>query len=181
MAKCNSLSIDVNGLYKAIQDECYILLNDVASKVVEGFQLYIVSDGAGRIQWRENAASEFKILSDRLTNDIIEIKVGMREGLESDAWNSFYAAQIMVALYGNHGPLYTKPGEITFHDHMESMDESHAQSVWALPDGFNWPDPHPEKMLENVMKITKTYFQDGINRLLSNINFYDYVYVTAGG
>ena len=65
MAKCNQLSIDVAGLYKAVQDECYILLNDVAAKIIEGFQLFIVSDGAGRVKWRENAAAEFKILSER--------------------------------------------------------------------------------------------------------------------
>ena len=73
MATCNELSIDVNGLYKAIQDECFILLNDVAAKVVEGFQLFIVSDGAGRTKWRENAAKEFKILSDKITDDVVEL------------------------------------------------------------------------------------------------------------
>ena len=181
MVKCNTLSIVVNGLWYAIQNECYILLNDVAAKVIEGFQLYIVSDGAGRTAWRENAASEFKILSERMTDEIMEFEVGIRESLASEAWNSFYAAQIMVALYGNHGPLFTKPGEITFHDHMESLDISKAVSEYALPDGFNWPDPHPEDMLKNVMKITKTYFRDGVNALLRNINFYDYVHVTAGG
>ena len=178
METCNQISIDVNGLYKAIQDECFILLNDVAAKVVEGFQLFIVSDGAGRTKWRENAAKEFKILSDKITDDVVELQVGVRDNLESEAWNSFYAAQIMVALYGNHGPLYTKPGEMTFHDHMESIDVSGAQSVWALPQEFNWDDPHPEKMLSNVMKVTTHYFQDGMKTLINKINFYDYVYVT---
>ena len=178
MAKCNSLSIDVNGLYRAIQNECLILINDVAAKIIEGFQLFIVSDGAGRIKWRENAAAEFKVLSEKQTDEIIEMQVGIRDTLENESWGSFYLAQVMVALYGNHGPLYTKPGEVTFHNHMEDLAESQAKSVWALPDGFNWPDPHPEKMLENVMKITKTYFRDGVNAILRSINFYDYVYVT---
>ena len=181
MAKCNSLSIDVSGLFMAIQNECYVQLNDVADKIIEGFRLFIVSDGAGRVQWRENAASEFKILSEKMAEDIMEFQVGIRDTIENESWGSFYIAQIMVALYGNHGPLYTKPGEITFHDHMESFAESHAQSEYALPDGFNWPDPHPEKMLENVMKITKQYFKDGVKSLFRNINFYNYVHVTAGG
>lgn len=182
MKRCNQLSIDVNGLFKAIQDECFILLNDVADKVVEAMRLYIVSDGAGRLQWRENAAAEFKVLSDKVASDIVEVQLGIRDNMADEAWHSFYAAQIMVALFGNHpgSGLTTKPGEITFHDHMESLYESQASYVWRLPDGFNWPDPEFNKILGNVMKMTQTYFKDGVNALLRNINFYDYVHVTAG-
>jgi len=175
----NTLSIDVNGLWMAIQNECYVLLNDVAAKIIEGFQLYIVSDGAGRIKWRENAAKEFKILSEKMSDDMMEMTLGVHEDLETEAWTSFYYAQIMVALFGNyHGSmLTTKPGEITFHDHMETFDESHAETVWTLPAGFNWPDPGADKMLKNVMKITEDYFKTGLSEILRNINFYDYVYV----
>lgn len=183
MTRCNTISIDINGLFRAIQSECYVQLNDVAQKVIDGFQLYILSDGAGRADWKENAAKEFKVLSEKITNDVIEMQVGIREDLASEAWHSFYAAQIMVALFGNHPPsggMKTKPGEITFHDHMESMDESHAKTVWTLPEGYNWPDPQADKMLENAMKMTRTYFADGLKRVLDGINFSDYVIVTAG-
>lgn len=177
MTKCNQQSVDVNGLFSAIQNECYLLLNDVADRIIKEFQEYIVANGAGRTFWRMNAAAEFKVLSEKITPDLIEMKLGEPENLASEAWHSFVAAQMMVALFGNHGPLYTKPGEITFHNHMEDMNESKAQSVWKLPDGFNWEDPHPEKILANILKTTKTYFQDGVQELLRNINFYDYVYV----
>ena len=176
MAQCNSLSIDVAGLYTAIENECYLLQNDVADKIIEGFQLFIVSDGAGRVQWRENAAAEFKVLSEKQTDDIMEMEVGIRDTIENESWGSFYLAQVMVALYGNHGPLYTKPGEIVFVDHMENFGESNAKSVKALP-GLSWDDPHPEQMLENVMKITEKYFRSGVKALLRNINFADYVHV----
>jgi len=75
----NTLSIDVNGLWMAIQNECYVLLNDVAAKIIEGFQLYIVSDGAGRIKWRENAAKEFKILSEKMSDDMMEMTLGVQK------------------------------------------------------------------------------------------------------
>ena len=60
---------------------------------------------------------------------------------------------------------------------MEACDESHAETVWTLPEGFNWPDPGADKMLKNVMKITEDYFKTGLSEILRNINFYDYVYV----
>lgn len=179
MVRCNSISIDVDSLYKAIQDECYQLLNAVADRIITEFRQYIISDGAGRTKWREHAASEFRVLSENIASDIMEFQVGISDTLESEAWGSFYAAQIMVALYGNHGPHFTKPGEITFHDHMESLAESHAQGVYELPPGFNWLDPHADKMLENAMKKAKQQFKDGVKALLRNINFYDYVYVTG--
>lgn len=181
MVPCNKLYIDVDGLYSALQNECFVMLNDVADQIVKYFGQAIHEGGAGRHKWRDNAAKEFKVLSDKIAKDMIEVKVGLREGLEAEARSSFYAAQIMVALYGNHGPLYTKPGEMTFHDHMEDMRESEAKSVWALPSGFNWADPDAEHMLENGMKQVRTYFKNELRRILRSINFSDYVHVTGSG
>lgn len=177
MASCNTIYIDIDGQMKAIQNECFVMLNAVADKVVEEFGKAIIGGGAGRTKWRENAAKEFKVLSDSISADMIEVKVGLREGLESEARSSFYAAQIMVAQFGNHGLQYTKPGEMTFHDHMESIDESHAKSVWALPSGYNWADPHPEKMLENIFKMTRQIFMDGLHVAFNAVRFSDYVQV----
>ena len=181
MAKCNSLYIDVAGLYYEIQNRCYLLLIDVAEKIIKEFGEYIVEAGAGRPLWRRNAASEFKIISDNITRDVISLEVGMPEGLEAEAWTSFYAAQIMVALYGNHPPgggYYTRPGDITFHEQMENFDQSDPDSgVRRLPEGWNWDDPHPEKMLENSMKRVKQYFMDGISKILDGLNIANYVHV----
>lgn len=133
MAECKHLEIDVAGLMNAIQNECYILLNDIADKIIEGFGLYIVSDGAGKVLWREHAASEFKILSEKISEDIMEFEVGIRDTLENESWGSFYAAQIMVALWGNHPPIYSKPGETVFDDDMESFIGSNAQTSYPIP------------------------------------------------
>lgn len=180
MTRCNTIQIDVDGLMRAIQNECFVMLNVIADKIVKDFGQAIMENGAGRTKWKENAANEFKVLSDRIADDVVEIKVGLREGQDTEAMSSFYAAQIMVALFGNHGPLYTKPGELTFHDHMETIDESRATTVWPLPEKFNWPDPHPEKMLENIFKNTKKLFKDGLAEALRSINFSDYVQVSGG-
>ena len=177
MNTCNQLSIDVEGLFKAIQDECYALIWKTAELIKVEFAAYIAIGGAGRNIWREHAAKEFNIISATMANDLVEAKLGLPENIESEARFDNYLAQIMVAVYGNHGPLYTKPGQITFHDHMEDRRRSEAKSVWALPEGFNWEDPQANKMLETAMKIIGTYFKDGVNSLLRNINFYDYVYV----
>lgn len=179
MAGCNSLWIDTDGLQRAIQNECFIVLNEVADKIIKQFGRAIIEHGAGRTKWRENAAKEFKVLSDKISSDMVEVVVGQRDGIETEAWSSFYAAQIMVALFGNHGPLKTKPGELTFHDHMESIEESHASTVWDLPEKFNWEDPHPENMLNNIFLTTKKLFDDGLRKAIRSIRFSDYLMVSG--
>ena len=180
MASCNSLYIDVDGLMAALQKACLDMLNEVAEIIIKVFGNAIIAGGAGRTKWRENAAKEFQKISTSVSIDMIEMKLGMREGLESAASSSNYAAQIMVALFGNHGPLYTKPGQTTFHNHMESRDESRATSVWALPAGYNWTDPHPEQMLDNAMKQAEQYFKDGLQQAYDSVNFSDFVIVSGG-
>lgn len=177
----NTLSIDVNGLWMAIHAKCHALLNDVAEKVIKEFGEYIVAAGAGMGDWRRDAANEFKIISDEMTNYVLEMQLGVRDSLESDARSDdYYAVRVMVALFGNHPPgggFYTKPGTETYHDHITDKRTSDAQGVYRLPEGFNWDDPGADKMLENSMKRIETYFEDGLQRVLSDINFYDYVYV----
>lgn len=118
MAECNRLSIDVVGLYTAIQQNCRMLLDDVAHNIIDEFGMAIYQRGAGRHEWRANAAQEFQKISEKMTDELIEVEVGLREGIDKEAFSNVYAAQIMVALFGNHPPIYTKPGEETFHDHM---------------------------------------------------------------
>lgn len=180
MATCNSLSIDVAGLYTAIQQNCRALLDDVAQNIIDEFGMYLYQGGAGRHEWRENAAKEFQKISETMTDELIEVKVGMRPGFDQAASSNVYVAQMMVALFGNHPPIETKPGMEVFKDHMLWRGTSNAQTVYPLPN-FSWPDPQADKMLENAMKHAQTYFKDGVKALLRDINFYDYVYVTAGG
>ena len=180
MKKCNQLSLDTIGLFNAIQNACVDLVKDTAEKIKEEFAQWIYLDGAGRHVWRENAGAEFNIIATKIASDVIEAQLGMPQNIESEAKIDNYLAQIMVALYGNHGPLYTKPGEVTFHNHMESRERSRATTVWRLPKNYNWDDPNADKMLANSMKICSSFFKDGVNALLRNINFYDYVNVTAG-
>ena len=172
----NTLSIDVNGLWMAIQRSCLALLNDVAERVVQEFGPYIYKEGAGRHEWRANAAQEFQKISEKMTDELIEVEVGLREGLEEEAWGNIYAAQVMVALFGNHPPIETKPGMEVFKDHMLSRGTSNAETVYEIPQ-FGWVDPGADKMVGNALKNATVYFRDGLQRVLSDINFYDYVYV----
>ena len=157
------------------------LIKQTSEEIKTLFAAYAMADGAGRDHWRENAGKEFKVIESRLTNELVEATLGMPTDLESKAWVDNYLAQIMVALYGNHGPLYTRPGEITFHDHMESKRESQAPKRRPMPAEFNWDDPQPGEWLKNIFKEVETHFRDGVQNLFSRINFYDYVHVTAGG
>ena len=180
MVKCNALSIDVVGLYTAIQQNCRALLDDVAQNVIDQFGMYIYQDGAGRHEWRANAAQEFQKISETMTDKLIEVKVGLREGFDSEAYSNVYVAQIMVALFGNHPPIYTKPGQEVFKDQMTWRGTSEAKSEYRMPH-YEWKDPGADNMVANAMKSVRTYFRDGVNAILRDINFYDYVHVTAGG
>lgn len=180
MVKCNALSIDVVGLYTAIQQNCRALLDDVAQNVVDQFGMAIYQGGAGQHTWRANAAQEFQKISETMTKDLIEVKVGLREGFDSDASSNVYAAQVMVALFGNHPPIFTKPGQETFHDNMKWRGKSEAPKEYPMPH-YEWEDPGADNMVSNAMKSVRTYFKDGIKAILRDINFYDYVHVTAGG
>ena len=180
MAMCNSLSIDVNGLRHAIQDACLTVIKDTAQKIIVYFGHYIYSGGAGRHAWRENAAKEFQIISENISYEYIEIQQGQNPNIElgSSTLNA-YAAQIMVALFGNHPPQMTKPGVQTWHNHMQYREQSQAESVYPLPH-FDWGDPGADHMLENAFKITKQYFFDGLKRAFASVNFSDFVHVVSG-
>ena len=176
MKACNTISIDVAGLWKAIQQSMLSVLNNVAQDIITMFGHYAFQDGAGKHEWRQNAANEFQKISEELTDDIIKIEVGLNEGLVDGAP---YAAQIMVALFGNHPPIYTKPGSTVWNDDMSGLTESVAKSIYGIPQ-FNWGDPGADKWVENCFKLTKTLFDSGISSALQSINFADYVYVSGG-
>ena len=121
MAQCNSLSIDVAGLWSAIESAAKALIYDVADKIVTQFGHYAYNLGAGKHVWRLNAAKEFKIIEDNMTNELFEVTLGMDKGLVD---GSPYASQIMVALFGNHPPIFSQPGSEVWNDDMTGRRES---------------------------------------------------------
>jgi hypothetical protein len=171
------LSIDVEGLWSAIKAACEALLQKHADKLVSRMREYIKADGAGKTLWREHAAQEFRKIEENFSTDVFSIVVGTRDDLAGQAWSDVYAAQIMVALFGNHPPIYTKPGSEVFSDAMLFRQESWAQSIWGIPQ-FGWKDPNFQSMLENVLKEFSSEFAGDVENLLKGINFYDFVYVS---
>ena len=176
MAKCNSLYIDVAGLKAAIFAACKAALNDVAERVIQEFGPEIYRSGAGRHEWRANAAEEFQKIEESATDELIQVKLGLRKGLESEAWGNLYAAQIMVALFGNHPPIETKPGMEVFGDKMLDRHTSTAQTVYEIPQ-FGWTDPNAQEMVNNALKNTSVYFTDACESILDGINIANYVHV----
>ena len=178
MSKCNTIQIDVDGLWTAIKQACMEELNNIADLLIKAFQAEIKLGGAGRHEWRKNAGEAFQKLSEEMAGDIIRITVGIDPSLPGDAWYDNMAAQMMVALFGNHPPIETKPNLEVFKDHMRSRGISTAKTVYPIGQ-FSWPDPDAENMMENAFKLTKKYFDYVVNKnIISKINFYDYVYVT---
>ena len=180
MKECNTISINVNKLYEDIQKACLSFLNEIAERVIDAFGMAIYQNGAGRHEWRANAAQEFQKLSEKMTNDLVQVVVGLRQGVEEEAHTNVYMAQVMVALFGNHPPIETKPGLEVFKNHMRDRGISDAKTVYPLPQ-FDWPDPRADKMVENALKIIRPYFDDAITRIMRDINVSDYVFVSGGG
>lgn len=177
MVKCNSLSIDVDGLWKAIWDQAKTLVYDIANGIIDEFGSYAWQDGAGKHEWRENAAKEFQIITNDVSDEMIKVVLGLNKGLVD---GSPYAAQIMVALFGNHPPIFSQPGSEVWNGDMTGKRQSLAMHVYGIPQ-LGWEDPGASNWLENCFKDAKKNFEDGLKARLSTINFYDYVHVTAGG
>ena len=179
MAKCNQLSIDVDGLWKHIQDQFLAALTNAEEKLIETLKIEILFSGAGKMKWREEAAESIKEVSRELTDDYIKFEAGQPKDFDSYANDK--SARIQVALWGNqeHGPIRSKPGGEVYGDEMDGMHLSNALSNWDIPQFDQTADG--ENMLNNAIKITQTYFKDAIKSAWASITFYDYVHVTAGG
>lgn len=176
MKACNSLSIDVDGLWNAIQQSCLAMINEVAERIIVMFGHYAFQDGAGRHEWRQHAAQEFQKISEEKTNELVRVEVGLNTELDD---STPYAAQIMVALFGNHPPIMTKPGATVWNNDMTGFKQSTAHKVYSIPQ-FDWPDPGADNWVINCFKLTKTLFDAGVASILQSINFADYVYVSGG-
>lgn len=148
----------------------------MAEEIIQELRPIIEKDGAGRHEWRSNAAKEFQKIAESATDEIIQVKLGLRPGIESEAWGSFYAAQVMVALFGNHPPIETKPNLEVFGDKMVEKHKSTAQTVYEIPQ-FGWVDPQFGEVLNNIFTKKRVAFGDACESILSGINIANYVHV----
>lgn len=179
MARCNHLFIDVAGLWNHIQKQFENALTDTEEKQIEAFGIEIIFAGAGKVNWREEAGKAIKEVSREITDDYIKLEAGLPKDFNSYADDK--SARIQVALWGNqeHGNIRSKPGEDVYGNEMDGKHLSRALTSYDIPqfdqtaDGLN--------MLENAIKITRTYFAEAIKSAWGSITFYDFVYVTAGG
>ena len=187
MEPCNNISIDVAELYGTIQKRCYEFLKYIVDRTLKRFGEYIEQGGAGRIQWRKNAAAAMKEISCEIAQDMVSVKFGLDPSIEAEAQSNYYAMQIMVALFGNNPPLYTKPGEMTWHSYnppdarLTHKEVSRAKGVWELKGKHGQADPGAAHKLENALTEQTTEIKKGLDSLIDGINFFDYVIVSTGG
>ncbi len=178
MKECNTISINVNKLYEDIQKECLIFLNEVAEKIIDEFGIEIYQNGAGHPDWRLEAAKEFQKISEKTTADLVQVVVGLRPGVAVEALTNNAMARVMVALFGNHPPIETKPGLEVFKNHMRDRGLSNAKTVYPLPN-LGQPDPHADEMLKRVLDKFRPHFDEMIPRIMKNIKVSDYVFVSG--
>lgn len=176
MAKCNTLSIDVEGLWSHIQSQFLAAMLDAEEKLIEALRLEIMFAGAGKTAWREEAQAAIQEVSRELAEDFIKLEMGLPKNFDSYANDK--SARIQVALFGNqeHGNIRSKPGGDVYGDDMNGMHLSNALSNWDIPQFDQTADG--TAMLENAIKLTRSYFSDAIKRAWSSINFSNFVYVS---
>lgn len=178
MAKCNSLSIDVDGLMdelistaveamKAVEDEALTIM---AEEISEGSE--------SRTKWRQEAIGLLKEVERNVTVESIEMVFGVDlASVSGDALN-----RIMVALYGNQGggPIQSKPGADVYGHDMAGKHKSTAKSKYPIPQ-FDHPQSYnADAMWKNVFDLTKTMFFDAISSAWASVDFQKYVIVTGG-
>jgi len=157
----------------AIRAACRVAVDSVAEEVITEFGKYALADGAGKTLWRQHAAAEMQKIADDAAQDVIRTNIMLNPGLVD---GSPYASQIMVALFGNHPPIFAQPGSEVWNDDMTGFRQSLAESVYGIPQ-FNWQDPGAQKWLNNSLKNAEKSMTDACEHILDGINIANYVHV----
>jgi len=175
MTKCNTLSIDVMGLWNYIQSQFLSAMQDAEEKLIEALGLEVMFAGAGKTRWREEAAAAIKEVARDVTNDYIRFEAGLPKNFDSYADDK--SARIQVAFWGNqeHGNIRSKPGGDVYGDEMDGMHLSNALSNWDIPQFDQTADG--EAMLQNAIKLTRVYFSGAIKSAWASIDFANFVHV----
>ena len=119
----NELSFDE----KAFMNEFLTGLNlalDILSGIVQSFMKQeIMTNGNGSRVMRETASNQVKELSRKIDGYNIELEIGI-DPSTLGGFNDQVYVRTMVVLHGNvaHGPLMTKPGEMTW---VKDVDHMH--------------------------------------------------------
>ena len=178
MAKCNSLSIDVDGLMDELISTAVEAMKAVEEEAISIMADEIFEGSESRTKWRQEAIRLLKEVERKVTAESIEMVFGVDlASVSGDALN-----RIMVALYGNQGggSIHSKPGTDVYGHDMDGKHLSTAKTKYPIPQFDHPQDYNADKMWKNVFNLTKTMFFDAISSAWASVDFCKYVIVTGG-
>lgn len=178
MVKCNSLSIDVNGLMEALIRAALAAMEDVEMSAFEVLAKEISDNSESQTKWRAEAIGLLREVKREVLMDRISVEFGVDlASVSGDALN-----RVMVALYGNQagGPIHSKPGESVYGKAMDGKHPSTAQTTYDIPQ-YNHPQSYNgDQMFSNTFKLIATIFKDAIAAAWRSVDFSQFVLVSGG-
>lgn len=159
----NKLGFDVGGFMREFH-ACLTIALDRLSREVQWLMMReIQTNGNGSKEMRDIAARNVKEISRTVTDQEVELVVGIDEGsLGSFADRNFVAT--MVVLHGNvaNAPLMTKPGKMTWTKHVRSYRLSPPTNEDGTP-------RNPKMMPLSFMQYEKVNGFGAARHMLDNI------------
>lgn len=175
MATCNTIYIDTDALAGDLIKTAVEAMEAVEFNALEKLAKEIFTGSESRKVWRMEALQALREVERVVAYDY----VSMVFGADLDSMSGDLLNRVTVALYGNQasGHIRSKPGGDVYGKAMDGKHLSNAVSNYDIPQ-FDHPQQYNgEKMLDNVMKLTKTMFGDAIAMVWKSFDFSQYVHV----
>ena len=172
----NKLSFNVTGAMDEITTAIDICLDELSVDFQEVIRKQILENGRGSGIMKEEAVRHVKEISRSFNGNVIELEVGVDE----DAGDEQAHIRTVVVLHGNlnSGPLFTKPGQMTWRKHVSYRAQSRAKSVYHL-DNLMQTDVSG-KLLANSMNDIEHYakaFLEAVEQVMASVDLSEYLIV----
>lgn len=144
-----TLSFDTNRFMKVLVTGINVGL-DILSELVQAMlKQEIMTNGNGTKEMRATAAQQVKEISRSVNGTVIELSIGIDESSLGGFTDQTFV-RTMVVLHGNvaHGPLMTKPGQMTW---VKNVDHMHL----SPPTNKDGTPREPQIMPEGMMQFEK--------------------------
>lgn len=148
-------------------------LEQASDTLLAIMQLEIVKtvhgDGPGKPDWRDELAEELTEVYRIVTQEAIEVGVGLPNMTYASAGYKFIRA--MLIAYGGGSAaggkaMHTRPGQLVWDDDLLDYAPSQAVTTYDLPAAFNQPG---NDFMANAMRIMKTHFVDVLDSAVTKL------------
>ena len=157
----NPIGFDSAGCMRAIRMMAEAYMNQTEDIMIEIMKRHVKEYGNGSKIMISDAASAVREILREVTNEYINIEVGVDESYARAMSEQFYV-RTMVVLHGNQaeGPIHTKPGRSTWKKHVDYRSQNtYSRTVHPIPQ-FDWRVDVTQAVLKSTMQDIQQYFED---------------------